>query len=164
MGALLAAVLCQVGANTDAKKYTQKQDLSRLHSAFLLTHCQEHVLYITYYAGLHSSWSDTLITLLFSAQVQYGLDHYPSHFPIVTNSSHCTLRECNYLSVSELLCIRVAHLSPFSLCLSCLTFFQNEWLWDDEISLFMYLFIVKQGLLTLQGHSNRWVNTLLTEM
>lgn len=48
--------------------------------------------------------------------------------------------------------------------LSCLTFFQNEWLWDDEISLFMYLFIVKQGLLTLQGHSNRWVNTLLTEM
>lgn len=96
------------------KKYTQKQDLSRLHSAFLLTHCQEHVLYITYYTGLHSSWSDTLITLLFSAQVQYGLDHYPSHFPIVTNSSHCTLRECNYLSVSELLCIRVAHLSPFS--------------------------------------------------
>lgn len=47
---------------------------------------------------------------------------------------------------------------------SCRTFFQNERLRGDEISLFMYLFIVKQGLLTLQGHSNSWVNALLTEM
>lgn len=121
------------------KKYTQKQDLSRLHSAFLLTHCQEHVLYITYYAGLHSSWSDTLITLLFSAQVQYGLDHYPSHFPIVTNSSHCTLRECNYLSVSELLCIRVAHLSPFSL--SLLSHFLLKWVTVRRWNFIVYVFI-----------------------
>lgn len=142
MGAVLAAVLCQVGANTDAKKnkkYTQKQDLSRLHSAFLLTHCQEHVLYITYCTGLHSSWSDTLITLLFSAQVQYGLDHYPSHFPIVTNSSHCTLRECNYLSVSELLCIRVAHLSPFPL--SLLSHFLSKWVTVRRWNFIVYVFI-----------------------
>lgn len=111
--------------------------------------------------GAHWNWSDALIASLFAAQVQYGLGHYHSHYPLVANNRIGTLYESAIAYKSVNCCkIRVARLCVFFF--SCLTSFQK--LQADENSLFMYLFIVKRGLLTLQGHSNRWVNTLLTEM
>ena len=105
------AVFCRAGTNTE--KNTDSADTLHSQREFV---CREHVTYTTSNKGQHSNWSDTLIALLFAAQVQYRLSHYHGHYPVVTNSSICTLYESAITYQSVNCCeIRVTHILSFFL-------------------------------------------------
>lgn len=89
-------VFCRAGISSEVKKHsymetvlTQIAFAAQVFGAFLLPHCQVHVVQTTYSKGLHSNCSDALIAFLFAAQVPCGFCHYL----VVTNSSPCTLYE-----------------------------------------------------------------------